>query len=243
MKKVLIIDADSMIWIGCHNKKNTIPKTLDECKESIDGLLKNIMGATFGTHYILCITVGRSFRYEIYPEYKGNRKYTDKSEHFDRIKEYLIIKYKAYYQNGLEADDVVNILHKRIENSFIASADKDVLLLEGKNFDYRHFKWIKTTKEESEEAFWSDMVSGQVGDNIKGIPGKGKAFVEKLFEGGDGIITNQMRVFREYLNHFGENKGIEEFYKNYKSLKIVDDWELKDLPIPIEYKYENNENV
>lgn len=224
-----------MIWIGTHNKKNTNPKSLQECKESVDSLLKNIIGATFATHYILCLTVGKSFRYHLYPDYKANRKYGDKSEHFDRVKEYLIVRHKAYYQNGLEADDVVNVLQKRIENSFIASADKDVLLLEGRNFDYRHFKWVKTDKKEAYKALWMDMITGQVGDNIKGVEGKGKKFAEKLFQ----TDKSYGAILNVYNEKYGINDGIDKFFKTYNTLKIVDEWDLKDIPEPIEFIYEN----
>ena len=69
------------------------------------------------------------------------------------------------------------------------------------------------------------MIIGDSSDNIKGIPGKGKAFVNKLFE----EQTNNLRdlVFKTYLEHFGEYLGIQEFYKNYMCLKILDDYDIE----------------
>lgn len=61
-------------------------------------------------------------------------------------------------------------------------------------------------------------------DNIKGIPKKGEAYFNKL---EDRSLSG---VFKEYINHFGELKGIEEFYKNYMCLKIRDSYEDYEIP-------------
>lgn len=70
----------------------------------------------------------------------------------------------------------------------------------------------------------------------KGIPGKGIKYAENFITNCDkNCLHYEVEVFREYLNHFGEQKGIEEFYKNYKSLKILDEW--RDLKIPNPHKF------
>jgi 5'-3' exonuclease len=56
-------------------------------------------------------------------------------------------------------------------------------------------------------------------DNIKGIPGKGKVAAEKIME---GIKCPPARILKNYVEHFGEDEGIEQFYLNYKMLKILD---------------------
>ena len=80
--KINLIDADSIIYICAFDKKDaTSIKTLQECKEAVDGLIFNILNYTKSTHYLLFLTVGRNFRYDIYSEYKGNRK-ADKPLYF-----------------------------------------------------------------------------------------------------------------------------------------------------------------
>lgn len=161
-QRINLIDADSIIYICAFDKKDSFTtKTLQDCKDSVDSLIFNILNYTKSTHYLLFLTIGKSFRYQIYPEYKANRKYADKPVYFDATKEYLITKYSAIHHPLLEADDLVCIYKEKLSNSFISSPDKDILNLEGDVFDYKNFKWMNTTKEEAVLFFWKSMVTGK----------------------------------------------------------------------------------
>jgi hypothetical protein len=237
--RINLIDADSIIYICAFDKKDaTTIKTLQDCKDLVDSLIFNMLNYTKSTHYLLFLTVGKSFRFQIYPEYKGNRKYADKPVHFDTVKEYLITKYKAIHYPLAEADDLVCIYKESLSNSFISSIDKDILQLEGEAFDYKNFKWVNTTKQEADLFFWKSMVTGDVIDNIKGIAGKG----EKFFNINSTVHMNYLRVqiFDEYIEKYGEILGIKEFYKNYMCLKMETKvFEGMVLQEPIEFnKYE-----
>lgn len=243
MSKTALIDADGIIYIACYNKKDsTEVKSLQDCKNAVDDVIKNILLATGSDKYLLFLTVGKNFRYDIYPEYKGNRKYSEKPEHFDRVKEYFITDYKAVYKHGLEADDLCLIYSKSIPNSFIASPDKDMLMLEGTHYNYNKAQWITTSSSEAAYNFWSSMITGDTADNIKGIPGKGEAYVKKVLQ---PLFSNNMLasiVFGEYFNKFGEELGVEEFYKNYKVLKIKDKFDGLILEEPIDFRPVKEDN-
>jgi hypothetical protein len=66
------------------------------------------------------------------------------------------------------------------------------------------------------------MITGDTADNIKGIVGKGISFADKLLLNINDEANIRNLVFEEYINHYGEYKGIELFYKNYKLLKIIE---------------------
>ena len=104
--KTCLIDADSLIYINCYSKKDEPVKTLQDCKDSVDDMIAQILKATKSSHYLLFLTVGKGYRYKIYPEYKANRKYGERPEFFSALKEYLISDYKALYNTELEADDL-----------------------------------------------------------------------------------------------------------------------------------------
>lgn len=249
--RTCLIDADGLIYVVVHCKKQynedgsplldalgaqvVETKTLDDCKLQMDTLIKTILNITKSDSYLLFLTVGKNFRYSIYPEYKGNRKQGDKPEHFDRVKEYLITEYKAIYDTRLEADDLCMIYRALIEDSFISSPDKDVLSTQGNHFDSKNFKWVQTNEELANHMFWKDMIIGQFGDNIKGIPGIGKD--NKIFKEG-GFIASPDYVLNLYISKLGEKLGIEEFYKNYKCLTILDKYDGLEIQTPIEYKRE-----
>lgn len=242
------MDADGLIYIVGYNKvpkegEEPVPnKTLQECKDQIDDLIRNILKITKADHYLLFLTVGKNFRYEIYPEYKGNRK-GEKPEHFDRIKEYLITDYKAIYDFRLEADDLCLIYSKNIKNSYICSPDKDMLMLEGNHFNYRTFQWVTTSKDEASYNFWISAIKGDSADNIKGIPGKGPVASKNLLDQSTSFRnTNYMHIVLEaFTEYFGEEIGIDEFYKNYKVLKIKDSYKDLVLVEPIKLIKEQKE--
>lgn len=80
-------------------------------------------------------------------------------------------------------------------------------------------------------------------DNIKGIPGSGPVAAKKILtEGYFWDVTSDIwyrdQVFNAYIKHFGEYKGIQEFHKNYMSLKLLESYE--GFVIPEVNKLSNN---
>jgi DNA polymerase-1 len=234
----VLIDADSIIYIAAAQKKGEKYKTLKKAKKQVDSIIDTIMSKTRGSEYLVVLTLSRCFRYNIFPEYKIHRKKLEKPEHFDAIKAYIIKKYRAFSVDTLEADDVVRVLSKQIQDSIIASPDKDILQLKGTHFNYKSNLFHTTTELEASTYFWNNMITGQSGDGIKGIAGKGPAYAKNLFN--ETMLNGDMRsiVFHEYIKAYGEYKGIEEFYKNYKCLYILEEF---GIPIPefITYKHKD----
>jgi DNA polymerase-1 len=239
-----LIDADTIIFYACHNKVGSkVEKSFDDCINHANDYINNILKKTQSTGYILAFTVGKNFRYSIYPDYKGNRKYKDKLNHFFEVKEYLINTYNGIHHPDLEADDIVCICRKYIPDSFIASSDKDLLELEGYHFNYKTMSWVITSKAQADYNFCIDMIKGQPGDNIKGIPGKGEVYAKSILKNNFGEDNLLGLVLKAYLdNYTTEIKAVEEFYKNYKCLKIRDNWEGFKVPEPIMINFkETNE--
>lgn len=67
-------------------------------------------------------------------------------------------------------------------------------------------------------------------DGLCGIKGIGKVGAEKLLEQIDVFETYKNIVFNKYCEIYGEELGIEMFYKMYKCLKIVGNDETIELP-------------
>lgn len=257
MSKVALIDADGLIYIVayCKQKRDEggMPllndlghpdretKTLDQCKAAMDDIIKNILLASGAREYLMFLTVGKNFRYKIYSDYKANRKSLEKPEHFDRIKEYLITDYKAVYHTDLEADDLCLIYSKKIPDSFIVSPDKDILGLEGTHYNYNKGEWITVDRQTASYNLWKSVITGDTADNIKGIPGKGEKFASVLL--GDADIYPD-KVLLAYIDKFGEEEGVEEFYKNYKVLKIRDKYDglVYSEPMKFESKVKKDES-
>lgn len=258
MSDIAIIDLDSVAYTIFHPNKvlddagiplreNSkfvyVDKTEDEIIQSCDEVMTSILNTSKCKGYIAYIKGKNttSSRKVVYPEYKANRN-TEQPKHWEFVKELLISKWGAIEVNNIEVDDAVNItrldINKTFGDSFICALDKDLLSLEGTHYNWRTEKWVIIDKINADRLFWTDMVTGQTGDNIKGIPGCGIKYVEKLFNTElveVGIKTYGSTVFESYIENFGEYKGIQEFHKNYISLKILEQYQGFVIPKIINY--------
>ncbi len=244
---VAVLDSDFIGWYICSNKKKDvvdeltgevidtieIQKTLEECIEICDSFIDNINMVTNADYYLGFQTRGKCFRYDINPLYKANRKYDNQPKYLQQVKDYLVSKHNFTWDNKYEADDLV-ISFKRQHPEFeciIVSPDKDILSTPGLHFNPRKMQFKHTTEVEAVKAFWSDMCTGQGGDNIKGIPGKGKVAFEilsKKYKPEEQFIDEFYRanILEMYVKHYGEFEGINEFYKNYRCLKLLENIEV-----------------
>ena len=241
---VCIFDADFLLYYATmgnkvldeqgnpvrqDNKFVYTNKTFDEVTKAADDIITNILDKANADYYIGYIGNSKSFRYDVNPEYKANRKNFSKPEWFKELKAYLKEEWKfTLLDNGLEADDAVNIarnLLKKDYNVIITTNDKDLIkCIPGKYINPKDLSIVRTSKEKACEAFWTSMITGDTVDNIKGIPKCGKAFAEKLFKDkrSEEYLLN---VFNSYTTKFGVIEGKKEFDKNYKLLYILDTFE------------------
>ena len=81
-----------------------------------------------------------NFRYDIYPEYKANRK-QEKPRWLQECREYLVTEWGTKITEGYEADDALGIA--ATPNSIIASDDKDLLQIAGKHYNIRTQKMLE----------------------------------------------------------------------------------------------------
>ncbi len=244
-----IIDLDSIIFAIMHpNKvldKNGLPerkdgkfvyfdKTEDEIEFSADKLMNDILFHSRSTHYIAYVKGKNTInsRLSINPNYKQNRP-IEQPKFWEFTKKYLINIWNAIEINDMEVDDACRITRKQIPGSFIIAIDGDLLKLEGRSFNWRKMQFEEeVVKKVADFHFWRDMLKGQPGDNVKGIPGIGLVGANKIL---DDSTCPPARVLKYYINYYGEKNGISEFYKNYNSLYILEDYDGFEAPAPIRW--------
>lgn len=242
-----LFDADHVSFIACYNKVNEPEKTLDEVYNNVDSYINRIFREINLDYYIGFLTIGRNFRYNINPEYKANRKDGPKIPFIKESKDYMIEKWSFIFHTDLEADDLIGIYNKyysikdsdRINyNTIIISPDKDLLTLQGNIYNPKSKESRYMSEKESNNKLFCQMITGDTVDGIKGLNKKGIKFAEKILTDND--ITNFVKGFEFYLLEHGREKGIEEFYKNYKCLKILTEYHNELNPVrfiePLEYK-------
>jgi hypothetical protein len=265
-KKVAIIDLDSVIFSAFHPNKvldnKGVPlrtednkrfiykdKTPIEVVESCDFLMNSILTKSGATDYIAYVKgVNTTKRKEaVNPDYKADRGGIP-PKYWKFTKEYLKLNWGAIEANNIETDDAVNITRLKVPDSFICAIDSDLLSLDGTHYNWRKDEWITNTKLQSAYKFWVDMITG-THNNTKGLIGKGEKFANKVLNEtisiADEIVdrsyvqTFYQIVLEEYVIHFGEYIGIKEFYKNYVSLKLLEDYEGFVVPDLINFSKKN----
>jgi hypothetical protein len=226
-------------------------KTEEEVIFSCDFFIDEMLRESKATHYIALIKGSRTTknRLAVNPDYKGNRP-KESPKYWDLCKQHFIENWGAVEVNDMEVDDAVAICYYELVDSFICAIDNDLLGLstQGKlpHFNWRKKEFYTVSNYNASFKFWSDMICGQSGDNIKGLSKKGVKFAENLLKGNGAFDFNPKvfptKVLFAYLEHYkDEHEAILEYTKNYTSLKIIDNISyIKDgdfsLPHPIEFK-------
>lgn len=254
--KIAIIDLDSILFAAAWGKKIPLPngdferdekgrlvyidKTEPEIAGSIDAMMNSILIETNSTKYISYVKGKNTgaHRYAAKSDYKSNRP-KQSPDWWEFAKNYSIKNWKTVIVNDIEVDDAVNITRLNLKDSFIIAIDKDLLHLEGTHYNWRTQEWNTVSKSEEEYYFWSDMIVGQPGDGVKGLPGKGEAHARKALKDVSLLAST---VFSEYLDTYKDGIiAAKEYVSNYECLKILEAYEGFEIPEPISYTYEFDE--
>jgi 5'-3' exonuclease len=226
--KTAIIDADSILFAICVDKKQDdyqiahfgaqTERTLNDVIEEFNTYFLRVLMDSGCIQYVAFLTAG-SHRYSFYPEYKANRKKLEKPRFLKELTAYAIETLGFCRVDGYEADDLVNMCKEQLgDNTLIVHTDKDLDQIPGNHFNYKKPEFYDVSEDTAQLNLWTQVITGDSIDNIKGIPGKGSAFAAKVFK-QDEPYRNL--VLLSYILEFGEYKGIEEFTKNYKLIKLL----------------------
>lgn len=236
---IALIDADSIVYIIAWNYREG--GTDEEVIRSCDVFLKDMLTLLGTTKYIGAFSAPSEsvFRSDIYryAKYKGKRP--EKSEHVAKwepiIKGHYMTKYGFITLPKLEADDIVagtaHYVHEAGIPYVICSPDKDLRQITGKHFDYRVPQGEspsvfidEVSASDAHWNFWTQMLTGDDGDNIAGVPGlgpvKAKKIIDACKEEGD-IITTRSTVLTHYHKYFGEFYGGVIFEETEMALRLM----------------------
>jgi len=123
------------------------------------------------------LTGNDNYRKQIDPEYKAHRKTQRVPEHLNECKQYLLNKYSAELEEGLEADDLLGVeqmlYRKKGEKSIICTLDKDLKCIPGLHYDWRKDVLSDINPVEADLFFYEQCLMGDSTDNIPGLKGIG----------------------------------------------------------------------
>jgi hypothetical protein len=248
-ERVLIIDFDSVIHLGCHFPPDSLVQfpteelQLEEAKFRVRNKLQEIQN-NVEEHFKIVKTllfVGgvSNFRYKIFSEYKIKRKLLPINPLIPILKEYTINELGAIPANGCEADDlVIECMKLSSGNAVVSSIDKDVLYYSPNVpfYNYRsygdtigEFKYM--TEKESRLAIASQLVTGDVADSVAGAVGCGAAYCKKNLHEDMTDYQFIKNIFKAYLKSTkGDSVEAKRQMKlYYKVLKLHTQEEIKTL--------------
>ena len=252
--KIAVIDMDSVAFsIGHPNKVLDAlrqpmrtedgskflyqDKTEHEMRESADFIMNDILTNGGFTHYIAYIKGKNTIhnKLSVNSDYKQDRT-GGSPVWWNFVKQDVIDRWNVVQVDNLEVDDACNITRLKIADSYLCCIDNDLLGLEGKHYNWRKNEWISVTKQQELNKFWTEMIAGGH-NNTKGIPKKGPAYASKIFNGIKKYdYDHSIIVYKEFIDYFGVDLGIKEFYKNYICCQTMINYEGFVIPEPIEYK-------
>lgn len=241
MKRVLLIDGD--VWcyqIAAANEVAiqwdedtwTLHSHFNEARDRLVARIEYFKKALNAESVHIALSSQPNFRFDVYPEYKSNRKAVRKPLCLPELKEFLSEIGLVYTRPKLEGDDVLGILatdptffpdHQKV----IVSIDKDLQTVPAFCLNEMHAHKMMaldpattledyidlTTPEEAKYLHMVQTLAGDSTDGYPGVPGCGLVTAKKLLDAGRCLVKTT-KVLKS-----GPRKGLE-----------VEEWVEADEP-------------
>ena len=237
---LLIVDGLNVAFRWKH--QNILDFKYDYIR-TIESLAKSYKAGTI----IVCADGGSSYRKEIFPEYKANRKerFADQTE--QEAKEFEMFmaefqdtltlikeKYPVFHFRGVEADDIAAYITQNIDydECWLISSDKDWdLLISDKVSRFSTVTRKETTVHNWDEHYdfeIEDFISfkcltGDKGDNVPGVPGVGPKRAVQLMEQYGTVfdIYDACPLEGRYKYIQAVNENAEQLLTNVELMDLV----------------------
>jgi 5'-3' exonuclease len=228
MDKIILIDADSLAYIGSNCEE------VEQTYDKVDTAISNIVSTSGASHYMVLIEkpYNNNFRKKIVSSYKIGRKGKPLPNFYKEIKEYITLNWSGYGLGGYETDDVIISMWKKCKEEYpftdvlIASMDKDLRQFPITLFDTYYTRFGEVTEISEEEAnynFWKQMIQGDSTDSISGAKGKGLKKAESALNQSKNHFIATCRIYREVYG----SRWQKNFIKNYVQVKLLDNLNIK----------------
>ncbi|MFR7350044.1 DNA polymerase I [Peptoniphilus sp.] len=266
MNKILIIDGSSLFFRAFYalpllkNKKGMYTNAIYGFVMMVENAIDNIDP----THVVVCFDKkGRTFRHELYKDYKGTRKKTPSElmQQWPYIMEILnLMNIKTLDSPIYEADDIAGTISKLAAKnnfeSYLLTGDKDYFqLVDEKSTVLLTKKGITDVLEVTPEYLFDEYgltpdefidlkaLMGDSSDNIPGVPGVGEKTGLKLikeYQNIENLYQNLDKVSGKKLNENLTNNKAQAFMSKKLGTIVTTvplEYELKDFKKE-EYNFE-----
>lgn len=244
-----IIDADSMVYrcgFASDSSKdaqgNPIDEPLENCLHSVKLQIRGVLSKFKRADEARILLQGPgNYRDRIatIQPYKGNRDPSSRPRYYDEIRQYLLDFWGAEIVTGMESDDAASIEQwkHRDKSTCIVSLDKDLDNTPGWHYNYVKDKMYWIDLADANRNYWTQVLTGDSTDFIRGIPKVGPKTAMKILAGKDTWTDQYVAVQEAYAS-----KGIEhEFWENATLVWIQREEGINFDGRPIESAKEDNE--
>lgn len=183
----------------------------------MDKLIDEILIATSADSFTLYLTGPTNFRYQVFPEYKSGRINQPRPQHLPFLRK-AALDMGAVLSEGCEADDLMSVAQCQGDgDTVIVTLDKDLLQVPGKHYSWAISgnsggkRWERAAiHQEVDDVqglrfFYTQLLTGDPADGIKGASGIGKVKAAKIIE---GLETNE-ELFNAVRPHFSCDEELE----------------------------------
>jgi DNA polymerase-1 len=192
METTAIIDGDMMAYRACFASEVetkwtddlwTLHSTESSLVAEVSSFIKNIINKTKVDNVHIIFSPKLTFRNDLFPLYKANRKDKRKPMGLKFIREYVAKNYETTVAENMEADDLIGILCTKHPRKYIAvSGDKDFNTLPIRWYNHLKNEVIKNNKEEASQFHLVQALAGDTVDGYAGCSGIGAITARKLLD-------------------------------------------------------------
>jgi 5'-3' exonuclease len=203
----LIIDGDPLLFRVAFNSKN-----VSHARERYEERLLRIQNECFSEDYVMAVFGDNNFRVSFDKEYKNtNSRKNSKANnpYYFELRKQLIEEDLVTPAHNMEADDLVRIWaeeHRAKGMPFIiVSVDKDLQCIPGAHYLIHHSRIIHMEEDAADLFYWTQILTGDSVDNIKGLPNIGPVKAGRILEGTTNSKQRKQRVIDAYYEICGDN--------------------------------------
>ena len=153
----------------------------------------------------------RTFRHDLWPDYKKNRRDRRAPAGYAIFLESLIEYSKRQgwlcgHFHNVEDDDVLGICSS--DNTVIVSGDKDLLTIPGKH--YRDGELVTVTEAQADAQFFKQALMGDATDGFPGCPKIGEK--NKIFRSKEWVTAETPAEYWVQVRYEYEKAGFDELH-------------------------------
>ncbi len=208
---MILIDGDIFAYRAAFScEDQDVEDALDKVDDLIQWAIYSCILEYDVEDYQVFLTGKGNFRYDIAVthEYKGNRKDVEKPQHLEAIRKHMVKNWEAIVSAGEEADDLIGIAAtERGKESIVVSIDKDMLQIPCRHYNPNKKEFTVVSDFDGLKFFYTQILTGDRADNIKGLYGVGPKKAEKML----ADCKTEADMYEECLHQYGgeEDRVIE----------------------------------